>query len=150
MNAYISDFEKIIKATKTYNAPGNGAFIHSCHTHVRQHAMQPARPCRALRSIAAVVCMRARTLALPKLRRPRADVELCATVRGTERRVEQIQDQRRLDAADELQVVELRLQAALGRLLHRVVQLQDSKPAQVQPHVLGAGKVRWSVLKLSL
>ena len=32
-NKYIADFESIIQATKTYNAPGNGAFIHSCHTH---------------------------------------------------------------------------------------------------------------------
>lgn len=33
MNNYIADFSTIINATNTYNKPGNGAFIHSCHTH---------------------------------------------------------------------------------------------------------------------
>ena len=34
MNKYIDDFEETIKtAGATYNRPGNGAFIHSCHTH---------------------------------------------------------------------------------------------------------------------
>eukprot|EP01060_Flectonema_neradi_P011738 TRINITY_DN18743_c0_g2_i2.p1 TRINITY_DN18743_c0_g2~~TRINITY_DN18743_c0_g2_i2.p1 ORF type:complete len:219 (+),score=33.33 TRINITY_DN18743_c0_g2_i2:698-1354(+) len=35
MNQYITDFENIltVEANQTYNKPGNGAFIHSCHTH---------------------------------------------------------------------------------------------------------------------
>jgi len=33
MNKYIADFQSIMTSTKTYKAAGNGAFIHSCHTH---------------------------------------------------------------------------------------------------------------------
>eukprot|EP01060_Flectonema_neradi_P034117 TRINITY_DN5893_c6_g1_i1.p1 TRINITY_DN5893_c6_g1~~TRINITY_DN5893_c6_g1_i1.p1 ORF type:complete len:451 (+),score=83.72 TRINITY_DN5893_c6_g1_i1:53-1354(+) len=35
MNKYIQDFEAIMTkdSSATYNKPGNGAFIHSCHTH---------------------------------------------------------------------------------------------------------------------
>lgn len=34
MNKYISDFDSIISTSgSTYKKPGNGAFIHSCHTH---------------------------------------------------------------------------------------------------------------------
>ena len=33
MNTYITDFMGAIKATKTYSKTGNGAFLHSCHTH---------------------------------------------------------------------------------------------------------------------
>jgi STAM-binding protein len=33
MNAFISDFTAAMKAAPTYTRPGNGAFIHSCHTH---------------------------------------------------------------------------------------------------------------------
>ena len=33
MNQYISDFMAAMTQTTTYKKPGNGAFIHSCHTH---------------------------------------------------------------------------------------------------------------------
>ena len=33
MNKYITDFDTIMTSTNTYKAEGNGAFIHSCHTH---------------------------------------------------------------------------------------------------------------------
>jgi hypothetical protein len=33
MNQYITDFDSIMSKTVTYNKNGNGAFIHSCHTH---------------------------------------------------------------------------------------------------------------------
>ena len=33
MNTYISDFETILNSSDTYSKDGNGAFIHSCHTH---------------------------------------------------------------------------------------------------------------------
>jgi len=33
MNKYIEDFEAVIKGTGVYAKAGNGAFIHSCHTH---------------------------------------------------------------------------------------------------------------------
>ena len=34
MNDYIGDFEADLRGGKgTYSAPGNGAFVHSCHTH---------------------------------------------------------------------------------------------------------------------
>lgn len=33
MNGYIEDFESIMSHKATYTKPGNGAFIHSCHTH---------------------------------------------------------------------------------------------------------------------
>jgi len=33
MNQYIKDFEATMKSKATYNKAGNGAFIHSCHTH---------------------------------------------------------------------------------------------------------------------
>merc|ERR1712125_123333 len=33
MNQYIQDFETIIRSKRTYSKVGNGAFIHSCHTH---------------------------------------------------------------------------------------------------------------------
>ena len=33
MNTYITDFSSIISSAPTYSKPGNGAFIHSCHTH---------------------------------------------------------------------------------------------------------------------
>ena len=33
MNTYISDFMKAMDQTVTFGKPGNGAFIHSCHTH---------------------------------------------------------------------------------------------------------------------
>jgi hypothetical protein len=33
MNQYITDFQSIMSSTDTYDRPGNGAFIHSCHTH---------------------------------------------------------------------------------------------------------------------
>lgn len=33
MNAYISDFEATLHQSDTYDRKGNGAFIHSCHTH---------------------------------------------------------------------------------------------------------------------
>jgi hypothetical protein len=33
MNEYISDFDAIMGAASAYSKPGNGAFIHSCHTH---------------------------------------------------------------------------------------------------------------------
>jgi len=33
MNRYIADFESIMSHKATYTKPGNGAFIHSCHTH---------------------------------------------------------------------------------------------------------------------
>ena len=32
-NRYIEDFDAIISHKGTYTKPGNGAFIHSCHTH---------------------------------------------------------------------------------------------------------------------
>lgn len=33
MNVYISDFLRTIELADTFRKPGNGAFIHSCHTH---------------------------------------------------------------------------------------------------------------------
>ena len=33
MNKYIDDFVAALKATKTFASPGNGGFIHSCHSH---------------------------------------------------------------------------------------------------------------------
>ena len=33
MNDYIDDFEAILSHKAAYTKPGNGAFIHSCHTH---------------------------------------------------------------------------------------------------------------------
>ena len=33
MNQYIKDFDDIMQGTQTYKSTGNGAFIHSCHTH---------------------------------------------------------------------------------------------------------------------
>ena len=33
MNGYMQDFASIMKGKATYFRPGNGAFIHSCHTH---------------------------------------------------------------------------------------------------------------------
>lgn len=33
LNLYIRDFESIISHKATYLRPGNGAFVHSCHTH---------------------------------------------------------------------------------------------------------------------
>lgn len=33
MNRYITDFESIMMHKATYTKAGNGAFIHSCHTH---------------------------------------------------------------------------------------------------------------------
>lgn len=33
MNRYINDFQSIMESKATYNKLGNGAFIHSCHTH---------------------------------------------------------------------------------------------------------------------
>ena len=33
MNTFITDFEAIMTHKATYTKPGNGAFIHSCHTH---------------------------------------------------------------------------------------------------------------------
>lgn len=33
MNTYITDFQSIMTHKVTYTKPGNGAFIHSCHTH---------------------------------------------------------------------------------------------------------------------
>merc|ERR1711871_554059 len=33
MNKYIQDFNSIMSSASTYEKPGNGAFIHSCHTH---------------------------------------------------------------------------------------------------------------------
>ena len=33
MNRYITDFDQIMQSKATYSKPGNGAFIHSCHTH---------------------------------------------------------------------------------------------------------------------
>ena len=33
MNTYLSDFNTIMNSTTTYQKQGNGAFIHSCHTH---------------------------------------------------------------------------------------------------------------------
>ena len=33
MNQYITDFETAMNSSATYSKPGNGAFIHSCHTH---------------------------------------------------------------------------------------------------------------------
>lgn len=33
MNQYIIDFSNIMNKTTTYSKDGNGAFVHSCHTH---------------------------------------------------------------------------------------------------------------------
>ena len=33
MNSYMDDFETALMTAKTLSKPGNGAFIHSCHTH---------------------------------------------------------------------------------------------------------------------
>lgn len=33
MNQYINDFNSIMNRTTTFTKNGNGAFIHSCHTH---------------------------------------------------------------------------------------------------------------------
>merc|ERR1712118_387675 len=33
MNQYITDFDGIMQGKATYTKAGNGAFIHSCHTH---------------------------------------------------------------------------------------------------------------------
>ena len=33
MNGYLSDYVDVLKSTATFGAPGNGAFIHSCHNH---------------------------------------------------------------------------------------------------------------------
>jgi hypothetical protein len=33
MNQYIDDYVTALNATATFHAPGNGAFIHSCHDH---------------------------------------------------------------------------------------------------------------------
>lgn len=33
MDQYINDFDAIMANTTTYTKAGNGAFIHSCHTH---------------------------------------------------------------------------------------------------------------------
>ncbi|CAE8715037.1 unnamed protein product [Polarella glacialis] len=33
LNGYIDDFETILTGSHTYIKPGNGAFIHTCHTH---------------------------------------------------------------------------------------------------------------------
>ena len=33
MNEYITDFDGSISEKPTYARPGNGAFVHSCHTH---------------------------------------------------------------------------------------------------------------------
>lgn len=33
MNKYIADFQSIMTSTDTYKKAGNGAFVHSCHTH---------------------------------------------------------------------------------------------------------------------
>ena len=33
MNQYMDDFVAVLEDAPTFHAPGNGAFIHSCHTH---------------------------------------------------------------------------------------------------------------------
>ena len=33
MNGYIRDFVAVVQGTRTFHAAGNGAFVHSCHTH---------------------------------------------------------------------------------------------------------------------
>jgi STAM-binding protein len=33
MNVYIDDYVAALQVTTTFTAAGNGAFIHSCHTH---------------------------------------------------------------------------------------------------------------------
>lgn len=33
MNQFITDFNSMMSATSTHSKPGNGAFVHSCHTH---------------------------------------------------------------------------------------------------------------------
>ena len=112
MNDWMDDYVGTLNATKTFHAPGNGAFIHSCHVN----------PQSALHQwwvyFEQIACV------------------YTGALRRYRRRLGRLQDRRRYDGVCWSSVVELRRHGRSGEAHPAALPLQHGLiPAGVQSHV---------------